>query len=231
MSIVRSSHLAIGRTTRRASVLVGALLVSVAGFAQLAPSHPTTQQQASPHGQMGVTQSGNPHGTGKSTLKAFAAECGVTDMSESRVQIFASKGDGKWRVLPVTAAGESTDINAARAWKDDAGNVRVVDMSVTNATGDTLQMSRMCFSPKGSLRKVSERYVNIPSCACGRSTDTAYDEQGKQTKSEQSWYKVPSQEKLGAEVALKSAPKVIEYKSVSALPFANLLKEKNASSH
>jgi hypothetical protein len=231
MSIVRSSHLAIGRTTRRASVLVGALLVGVAGFAQLAPSHPPTQQQASPHGQMGVTQSGNPHGTGKSTLKAFAAECGVTDMSESRVQIFASKGDGKWRVLPVTAAGESTDINAARAWKDDAGNVRVVDMSVTNATGDTLQMSRMCFSPKGSLRKVSERYVNIPSCACGRSTDTAYDEQGKQTKSEQSWYKVPSQEKLGAEVALKSAPKVIEYKSVSALPFANLLKEKNASSH
>ena len=180
---------------------------------------------------MGVTQSGNPHGTGKSTLKAFAAECGVTDMSESRVQIFASKGDGKWRVLPVTAAGESTDINAARAWKDDAGVVRVVDMSVTNATGDTLQMSRMCFSPKGSLRKVSERYVNIPLCACGRSTDTAYDEQGKQTKSEQSWYKVPSQEKLGAEVALKSAPKVIEYKSVSALPFANLLKEKNASSH
>ena len=147
------------------------------------------------------------------------------------MHIFASKGDGKWRTLPVTAAGESTDINAARAWKDDAGVVRVVDMSVTNATGDTLQMSRMCFSPKGSLRKVSERYVNIPSCACGRSTDTAFDEQGKQTKSEQKWYKVPSQEKLGADAALKSAPKVLEYKSLSALPFANLLKEKNASSH
>ena len=207
------------------------LLLSGMLCAQLAPSHPPTQQQASPHGQMGVTQGGNPHGTGKSTLKAFAAECGVTDMSESRVQIFASKGDGKWRTLPVTAAGESTDINAARAWKDDAGVVRVVDMSVTNATGDTLQMSRMCFSPKGSLRKVSERYVNIPSCACGRSTDTAYDEQGKQTKSEQKWYKVPSQEKLGADAALESAPKVLEYRSLSALPFANLLKEKNASSH
>jgi hypothetical protein len=217
--------------SRPFAVASSVLLLSGMLCAQLAPSHPPTQQQASPHGQMGVTQSGNPHGTGKSTLKAFAAECGVTDMSESRVQIFASKGDGKWRTLPVTAAGESTDINAARAWKDDAGIVRVVDMSRTNATGDTLQMSRMCFSPKGSLRKVSERYVNIPSCACGRSTELAFDEQGKQTKSEQNWYKVPSQEKVGADGALKNAPKVIEYKNLSALPFANLLKEKNASSH
>jgi hypothetical protein len=218
-------------SSRPFAVASSVLLLSGMLCAQLAPSHPPTQQQASPHGQMGVTQSGNPHGTGKSTLKAFAAECGVTDMSESRVQIFASKGDGKWRTLPVTAAGESTDINAARAWKDDAGIVRVVDMSRTNATGDTLQMSRMCFSPKGSLRKVSERYVNIPSCACGRSTELAFDEQGKQTKSEQNWYKVPSQEKVGADGALKNAPKVIEYKNLSALPFANLLKEKNASSH
>ena len=215
----------------------GPRAISIAVFlggtmmAQLAPSHPTTQPaQSAPHGQMGVTQSGNPHGTGKSTLKAFAAECGVTDMSESRVEIFAAKADGKWRSLPVKAEGESTDINAARAWKDDKGAVRVVDMSRTNATGDELQMSRMCYSPQGSLRRVAERYVNIPSCACGRSTEIAYDEQGKQTKREQNWYKVPSQEKLGAE-ALKNAPKVIEYKSLSALPFANLLKEKNASSH
>jgi hypothetical protein len=238
MNIMPSSHLAIGRTERRGrkAVLAGVLFLSgVMMVAQLAPSHPPTQQQASPHGQMGVTQSGNPHGTGKSTLKAFAAECGVTDMSESRVQIFASKGDGKWRTLPVTAAGESTDINAARAWKDDAGIVRVVDMSRTNATGDTLQMSRMCFSPKGSLRKVSERYVNIPSCACGRSTELAFDEQGKQTKSEESWYKVPSHEPMvdpGAHPDWPTkAPVVIHYKSISALPFANLLKEKNASSH
>ena len=231
MITVSSSHRVIARSEKRGrkAVLAGALLLNgVMMMAQMAPSH-TPTQSASPHGQMGVTQSGNPHGTGKSTLKAFAAECGVTDMSESRVQIFASKGDGKWRTLPVTAAGESTDINAARAWKDDAGSVRVVDISRTNATGDVLQMSRMCFSPKGSLRKVSERYVNIPACACGRSTDTAYDEQGKQTKYKQNWYKVPSQETPAA--ALRRPPKVIEYKNLSALPFANLLKEKNASSH
>jgi hypothetical protein len=223
VKIVRTRQLA----TVPLIVLLSGMLV-----AQLAPSHPPMQpQQASPHGQMGVTQSGgNPHGTGKSTLKAFAAECGVTNMSESRVQIFAARADGKWRALPTTAAGESTDINAARAWKDDTGAVRVVDMSRTNATGDVLQMSRMCFSPKGSLRRVADRYVNIPSCACGRSTEIAYEEQGKQTKFEQNWYKVPSQEKLGAE-ALKNAPKAIEYKTLSALPFANLLKEKNASSH
>jgi hypothetical protein len=220
MRIVRLRHFAI---------VPSILLLSGILAAQMAPSHEPTQP-ASPHGQMTVTQGGNPHGTGKSTLKAFAAECGVTDMSEPRVQIFAAQADGKWRQLATTAAGESTDVNVARAWKDDSGRVRVVDMSRTNAAGDELQMSRMCFSPKGSLRKVSERYVNIPSCACGRSTDTAYDEQGKQTKREQNWYKVPSQEKLGAE-ALKNAPTVIEYKSLSALPFANLLKEKNASSH
>jgi hypothetical protein len=214
------------RATCAAVLLCGTMM------GQLAPSHPTTQPaQSAPHGQMSVTQSGNPHGTAKSTLKTFAAECGVIDMSESRVEIFASQANGKWRALSVKDAGESTDVNVARAWKDDAGKIRVVDMSTSNATGDVLQMSRMCFSPKGSLRKVSERFVNIPSCACGRSTDTAYDEQGKQTKSEQSWYKMPSHEKLGAEDALKNAPKVIEYKSVAALPFANLLKEKNASSH
>jgi hypothetical protein len=234
--IVPSSHLAIVRSEKRfrQAVLAGVLFLSgMMMVAQMAPSHEPTQppaQSASPHGQMGVTQSGNPHGTGKSTLKRFAAECGVTDMSESQVEIFAAKADGKWRSLPSNAEGESTDVNAARAWKDQAGSIRVVDMSRTNAAGDVLQMSRMCFSPKGSLRKVAERYVNIPSCACGRSTDTAFDEQGKQTKFEQSWYKVPSQEKIGAD-ALKNAPKVILYKSVSALPFANLLKEKNASSH
>lgn len=223
MRIVRSNHLAIASSM---------LLFSGMLAAQLAPSHQPTQpaEPASPHGQMSVTQSGNPHGTGKSTLKAFAAECGVTDMSESKVQIFVAKADGKWRSLPTTAEGESTDINAARAWKDERGSIRVVDISRTNAAGDELQMSRMCFSQNGSLRKVAERYVNIPACACGRSTDTAFDEQGKQTKFEQNWYKVPSQDKLGAE-ALKNAPKVILYKSVSALPFANLLKEKNASSH
>jgi len=200
--------------------------------AQMAPSHaPMQPAQSSPHGQMSVTQSGNPHGTGKSTLKAFAAECGVTDMSEPRVQIFAAKADGKWRSLATTAAGESSDVNVARAWKDESGKVRVVDVSRTNAAGDELQMSRMCFSPQGSIRKVAEHYVNISSCACGRSTDIAFDEQGKQTKYEQHWYKVPSQDKLGAESALKNAPPVIEYKTVSALPFANLLKEKNASSH
>jgi len=228
-----SSHRAIGRTEKRdrKTVLAGILLLSsVMMAAQMAPSH-TPTQPASPHGQMGVTQSGNPHGTGKSTLKTFAAECGVTDMSESRVQIFAAKADGKWRQLATTASGESSDINVARAWKDDSGRVRVVDFSRTNAAGDELQMSRMCFSPKGSIHKVAERYVNIPACACGRSTDTAFDEQGKQTKSEQSWYKVPSQDKLGAEGALKNAPKVIEYKTLAELPFANLLKEKNASSH
>ncbi len=199
-------------------------------MAQLAPSH-TPTQPASPHGQMTVTQSGNPHGTGKSTLKTFAAECGVTDLSESKVEVFAAKSDGKWRSIAPTDAGDSSDVDVARAWKDDAGKIRVVDISETNAAGDVLQMSRMCYSPKGSLRKVSERYVNIPACACGRSTDTAFDEQGKQTKHEQSWYKVPSQEKIGADSALKSAPKLIEYKTVSALPFANLLKEKNATSH
>ena len=218
--------------SRQLPIISSILLLSGMLAAQMAPSHPPTQpaQPASPHGQMGVTQSGNPHGTGKSTLKAFAAECGVTDMSESKVQIFVAKGDGKWRSLPTTAEGESTDINAARAWQDDSGVVRVVDMSRTNAAGDELQMSRMCFSQNGSLRKVAERYVNIPACACGRSTDTAFDEQGKQTKSEQNWYKVPSQDRLGAE-APKNAPKVIQYKSVSALPFANLLKGKNASTH
>ena len=222
MNILRSRHLAI---------VPSLLLLSGILAAQLAPSHtPTQPAQSSPHGQMTVKPGANPHGTGKSTLKSFAAECGVTDMSESRVEIFAAQANGKWRSLPVKAEGESTDVNAARAWKDDQGAIRVVDMSRTNAAGDELQMSRMCFSPKGSLRRVSERYVNIPSCACGRSTEIAYDEQGKQTKSEQNWYKVPSQEKLGAE-ALNSAPKVIEYKSLSALPFANLLKEKNASSH
>ena len=206
-----------------------AMLLSGAMMAQLAPSHEPSKP-ASPHGQMTVTQSGNPHGTAKSTLKTFAAGCGVTDMSESRVEIFASQANGKWRALSVKDAGESTDVNVARAWKDDAGKIRVVDMSTSNAAGDVLQMSRMCYSPQGSLRRVAERYVNIPSCACGRSTEIAYDEQGKQTKREQNWYKVPSQEKLGAE-ALKNAPKVIEYKNLSALPFANLLKEKNASSH
>ena len=219
--IERSAHRAIWPT----------LLLCGSMMAQLAPSHtPTQPSQSSPHGEMSVTQSGNPHGTGKSTLKTFAAECGVTDMSESRVEIFVAKADGNWRSLPTTAQGESTDVNAARAWKDDTGSIRVVDMSRTNAAGDELQMSRMCFSPKGSLRKVAERYVNIPLCACGRSTDTAFDEQGKQTKFEQNWYKVPSQEKLGEET-LKNAPKVIQYKTLSALPFANLLKGKNASSH
>jgi hypothetical protein len=224
------SHLPIGRRERRVGAGVLVVALCAAGFAQMAPSH-TPTQPASPHGQMSVTQSGNPHGTGKSTLKIFAAECGVTDLSEARVQIFAAKADGKWRQLATTAAGESSDVNVARAWRDDSGRVRVVDFSRTNAAGDELQMSRMCFSPKGSIHKVAERYVNIPACACGRSTDTAFDEQGKQTKSEQNWYKVPSQDKLGAEAALKNAPRVIEYKTLAELPFANLLKEKNASSH
>jgi hypothetical protein len=216
---------------RHVATISSLLLLSGMLGAQMAPSHPQTKpQEASPHGQMSVTQGGNPHGTGKSTLKAFAAECGVTDMSEARVEIFAAKANMKWRPLPATAAGESTDIYAARAWKDDTGNIRVVDMSRTNAAGDELQMSRMCYSPKGSLRRVAERYVNIPSCACGRSTEIAYDEQGKQTKREQNWYKVPSQEKLGA-ATLKNSPGVIEYKTLSALPFANLLKGKNATSH
>lgn len=91
-----------------------AVFLNGAMMAQLAPSHEPTKP-ASPHGQMTVTQSGNPHGTAKSALKTFAAECGVTDMSESRVEIFAAQANGKWRALPVKDAGESTDVNVARA--------------------------------------------------------------------------------------------------------------------
>jgi hypothetical protein len=181
---------------------------------------------------MGVTQSGNPHGTGKSTLKAFAAECGVTDMSMQNTEIFASTISDDWRSVPVTSVGTPEQTRVARVWRDTGGHVRVVDVSWSNTSGDVLQMSRMCFSVKGSIRKVQEHYVNIPSCACGREVELAYEEQGKQTKREQQWYKVPSHEAIAPPVGReKFNPGVIEFRSVAALPFANLLKEKNASSH
>lgn len=235
-----SCHRAVEPSERRSSRRRGRLRLHVAlgmmcgaMFAQMAPSHPTTQP-ASPHGQMTVTQSGNPHGQGKSSLKTFAAECGVTEMSE--VRVFVSGVDEKWREVSPTSQGDARDTNVARAWKDAEGNIRVVDFSKSNATGNAVQMSRACYSPKGSLRKVSEHYVNLPNCACGRTTEIAYadavagNEQGKQTKRTEYWYKMPSQEPMSG-TPLKDAPAVLEYRSLAALPFANLLKGKNASSH
>ncbi len=201
--------------------------------AQLAPSHQPMQSQpeTAPHGQMTVTQSGNPHGSSTSSLKTFAAACGVTELTESRVTVLLSGTDQKWRRIAPDEQGSKSDTSVARAFKDANGNVRVVDISKSDESGKVLQMSRMCFSPKGSLRKVSEHYVNIPACACGRTTEAAYEEQGKQTKRTQSWYQMPSREAIIAPANAATMPPVLEYRTVSALPFANLLKEKNATSH
>ena len=180
---------------------------------------------------MTVKQGGNPHGTTGSSLKTFASACGVTDLSQNNITVVASGEEGRWHRVAPTSAGSPRDVNVARAWRDAKGNFRVVDVSRSGANGKVLQMSRMCYSAKGSLRKVSEHYVDIPSCACGRHTEIAYDEQGQQTKRTQEWYAVPSHESQNAPANAASMPAAIEYKSFDTLPFANLLKGKNASTH
>ena len=197
----------------------------------MAASHESTQKQASPHGQMSVTdKSANPHGTGKSSLKTFAAECGLTELSEKNVKIFGYAGHA-WTALRPQDQGDQYSV-IAKVWSDAAGKPRVVDVSESlNESGDALRVAHMCYSPKGTVRKVSEHYVNLPACGCGRESVIAYDEQGKQTKDEQSWYKMPGHEAVDKAHAPKNVPEVNVYHSVSELPFANLLKGKNATSH
>ncbi len=225
----------IGGSLRRIAVTV--LGLAAVGFAQMAPSHqPTTQQPtsphgASPHGQMTVTNNGqNPHGTGSSKLKAFAAECGLPEASEKNVQIFGYSKKSWTALRPKDTGDQYSEL--ARVWSDSEGRPRVATLSESlSDSGDALRVVHLCYSPQGKIRKVSEHYVNLPACDCGRDTETAFDEQGKQTKQSQNWYKVLSHANLETDKVPKNAPPVVLYRSVAELPFANLLKGKNASSH
>lgn len=198
------------------AVTIGAGLIASSLSAQVA-SHEQRTPQASPHGAM----SGSPHGTGTTATIRFAKECGLADAKAEAGTHVARSANGKWHVATQSGPEEALGV----VWLDEQGNIRVVSMNQSNAAGDTLQFTRMCFRPDGSLKNAHDEYVSIPT-KVGRVTEIASDEQGKQIKNDQAFYQLPSHTQIAAPAAASGFPKINIYKSAGELPFAALVKKK-----
>lgn len=197
------------------AVIIGAGLIASSLSAQVA-SHEQRLPQAFPQGAM----SGSPHGTGSSATSRFAKECGLADAKSESGTHVARLANGRWHIATQSGPEEALGV----IWQDAQGNIRVVSVNQSNAAGDTLQFTRMCFRPDGSLKNAHDEYVSIPA-KVGRVTEIASDEHGKQIKSDQTFYQLPSHAQISAPASVSGFPKINIYKSAGELPFAALVKK------
>ncbi|HYE25805.1 MAG TPA: hypothetical protein VEG32_11480 [Clostridia bacterium] len=193
-------------------------------FAQV-PSHPPTG--SSPHGGgagappqhgTGGSPHGMGHGSGKSVTTQFVSSCGVEDPSSKASLDYARVGSA-WQSVPKGANAPDNYSAVGQVWKDKAGKVRAVIYSDSNAAGDQMQFSRMCFRTDGSLERAQNHYIDIPGCKCSRIVEASYDASGKAVKSNETYYSMPDRDKIAPPAATKKFPKPTIYKSVRELPF------------
>ncbi len=184
-------------------------------FAQVSSHAPAINAPA--HGAMGP----GPHGMKSSSRVQFAKACGISNPSMSRAITLTRNNSGSWSRVTKTAPAAPTDSALVRAWHEKAW---VVEVQEADAAGDSMHIADMCFNQKGNVTRIVDKYINMPKCGCMRVTESAFNAAGKLVKSEQSFYKGDSPEKVAKPASASMFPAPFEHTKLEQLPFWGFLK-------
>ncbi len=150
----------------------------------------------------------------------FGELCGIADTASQRAVGLSRSPEGEWRVVTGEVRAGPRDNAAARVWRENSWMVDLHD-----APGLTMHTAQMCFGATGRLMLLFDDYMDIPRCACLRSTALSFDASGKMIRREQRFNSMETGAEIKAPEAAKEFPEVYDFRSVEQLPFYTLLKK------
>ncbi len=149
----------------------------------------------------------------------FGELCGIADTTPQSAIGLSRSPEGEWKVIPAGQRSGPKDNAAARVWHENTWMVDVHD-----APGPTMHAGQMCFGATGQLMILIDNYIDMPNCACLRSTSLRFDVRGTVVQQEQSFNNVITGAKMAAPESAKGFPEVFGFRRVEQLPFYPLLK-------
>ncbi len=149
----------------------------------------------------------------------FGQRCGIADTALQSAIRLSRSPEGEWKVVMAGQRPGPRDDAAARVWHE---NTWMVDMH--DAPGTTMHTGQMCFGANGQLVILIDNYMDIPKCACLRSTVQIFDPSGRMVRRSQKFNSVETGAEIAAPDSAKEFPEVFGIRRVEQLPFYPLVK-------
>lgn len=171
------------------------------------------QQDAAPRGRS--SEQG-----GHANRIQFGELCGIADTGLQKAVGLSRSPEGTWRVVTAGEPVGTRDNAAARVWHETTWMVDLHEVP-----GATMHVAQMCYGASGQLLILIDDYMDIPSCACLRSTTQNFDSSGRMVRREQRFNSVATGAEMAAPEAAKGFPEVFGFRRLEQLPFYTLLKK------
>jgi len=162
----------------------------------------------------------SPDQSAQSNRILFGRLCGIADAGLQSAIGLSRSPEGEWRVVTGGQRAGPRDNAAARVWREHTWMVDLHD-----APGAAMHTGQMCFGASGQLMLLIDDYLDIPNCACLRSTMQTFDASGRMVRREQRFNSVQTGAEMAAPEAAKGFPEVFGFRRVEQLPFYTLLKK------
>jgi hypothetical protein len=163
--------------------------------------------------------SGSSQGVTASSRTDFGAECGIEDASPSKAMRFIRSAGGNWMQVAVDKRPEPTDSGVARLWRERNWMVDMHDAAM-GMSMMKMHTAQMCFSGRGRILRMIDRYMDMPACNCMRYTSLTFDEiTGRVVRREQHYISVSGGSEVAAPEAAKQFPEIFPYRRLEQLPF------------
>ncbi len=200
---------------KRLGVTAAVLMLSMLCAAQGIASPPQA------NGSDAAAQQQTPDEGIKSSRAMFGHLCGIADTSVQSAIGLSRSLEGEWRLVTAGWRPLPTDNAAARVWRESNWMVDLHD-----SPGLTMHTGQMCFAASGRLMLLIDHYLDLPKCACVRTTALTFAaNDGRVIRREQKFMSAETGAEIAAPEAANEFPEVFGFRRVEQLPFYPLLKK------